>query len=133
MSRDNKQRYDVNVQVFEGVSSPSLSLCSPLPPPPPAAQVTCPDHEGEKVNIYCLTCQVPTCSLCKVFGAHQSHQVAPLTDVYQQQKVENTLFYIAAEYSDCIIVISFSYTYYENSKQLNRVQIFTKCVKFPSK
>ncbi|KAI3357853.1 hypothetical protein L3Q82_016245, partial [Scortum barcoo] len=53
---------------------------------PPAAQVTCSDHEGEKVNIYCLTCQVPTCSLCKVFGAHQSCQVAPLTDVYQQEK-----------------------------------------------
>ncbi|KAM9350910.1 tripartite motif containing 101 isoform 2-T2 [Symphorus nematophorus] len=62
------------------------SATSPAPPPPPAAQVTCSDHEGEKVNIYCLTCQVPTCSLCKVFGAHQSCQVAPLSDVYQQQK-----------------------------------------------
>ncbi|GAA6234653.1 tripartite motif-containing protein 54-like isoform X7 [Lates japonicus] len=62
---------------------------SPLPPPPPLpVELTCSDHEGEKVNIYCLTCQVPTCSLCKVFGAHQSCQVAPLTDVYQQQKDE---------------------------------------------
>ncbi|KAE8292654.1 Tripartite motif-containing protein 55 Muscle-specific RING finger protein 2 [Larimichthys crocea] len=50
--------------------------------------VTCSDHEGEKVNIYCLTCQVPTCSLCKVFGAHQSCEVAPLTDIYQQHKDE---------------------------------------------
>uniref|UniRef100_A0A3Q2VS63 Tripartite motif containing 101 n=1 Tax=Haplochromis burtoni TaxID=8153 RepID=A0A3Q2VS63_HAPBU len=41
---------------------------------------------GEKVNIYCLTCQVPTCSLCKVFGAHQSCEVAPLSAIYQQQK-----------------------------------------------
>ncbi|XP_030589938.1 tripartite motif containing 101 [Archocentrus centrarchus] len=63
-----------------------VSNTSPLPPPPPPAQVTCSDHEDEKVNIYCLTCQVPTCSLCKVFGAHQSCQVAPLSDVYQQQK-----------------------------------------------
>ncbi|XP_018538370.1 tripartite motif containing 101 isoform X1 [Lates calcarifer] len=62
---------------------------SPLPPPPPLpVEPTCSDHEGEKVNIYCLTCQVPTCSLCKVFGAHQSCQVAPLMDVYQQQKDE---------------------------------------------
>uniref|UniRef100_A0A8C6ULH6 Tripartite motif containing 101 n=1 Tax=Neogobius melanostomus TaxID=47308 RepID=A0A8C6ULH6_9GOBI len=52
------------------------------------AQATCVDHEGEKVNIYCLSCRVPTCSLCKVFGAHQSCRVAPLADVYQQQKDE---------------------------------------------
>ncbi|XP_029974648.1 tripartite motif containing 101 [Salarias fasciatus] len=60
---------------------------APLPPPLPAG-VRCSDHEAEKVNIYCLTCQVPTCSLCKVFGAHQTCQVAPLTDVYQQRKDE---------------------------------------------
>ncbi|XP_070766004.1 tripartite motif containing 101 [Enoplosus armatus] len=70
------------------VSNNNNKATSPLPPPPPPAQVTCSDHEGEKVNIYCLTCQVPTCSLCKVFGAHQTCQVAPLTDIYQQQKDE---------------------------------------------
>ncbi|XP_067384345.1 uncharacterized protein [Channa argus] len=62
---------------------------SPVPPPTPStpsSHLICSDHEGEKVNIFCLTCQVPTCSLCKVFGAHQSCQVAPLTDVYQLQK-----------------------------------------------
>uniref|UniRef100_A0A673ARN7 RING-type E3 ubiquitin transferase n=1 Tax=Sphaeramia orbicularis TaxID=375764 RepID=A0A673ARN7_9TELE len=51
-------------------------------------KMTCSDHEGEKVNIYCLTCRRPTCSLCKVFGSHQSCTVAPLTHVYEQQKVE---------------------------------------------
>ncbi|KAK2897124.1 uncharacterized protein [Channa argus] len=64
---------------------------SPVPPPTPStpsSHLICSDHEGEKVNIFCLTCQVPTCSLCKVFGAHQSCQVAPLTDVYQLQKDE---------------------------------------------
>ncbi|CAL9702408.1 unnamed protein product [Knipowitschia caucasica] len=65
--------------------------CS-LPPPPPLPpsdlpHPTCEDHEGEKLNIYCLSCRAPTCSLCKVFGAHQSCRVAPLCDVYQQQKV----------------------------------------------
>ncbi|CAG6021970.1 unnamed protein product [Menidia menidia] len=62
---------------------------SPLPSAPPPDQFpTCSDHEGEKVNIYCITCKVPTCSLCKVFGAHQSCQVAPLTDIYEKQKDE---------------------------------------------
>ncbi|XP_076839999.1 tripartite motif containing 101 isoform X2 [Brachyhypopomus gauderio] len=58
------------------------------PSPKPLAQITCEVHDGEKLNIYCITCQVPTCSLCKVFGAHSSCQVAPLPDVYQQQKAE---------------------------------------------
>ncbi|XP_058265300.1 tripartite motif containing 101 isoform X3 [Hemibagrus wyckioides] len=58
------------------------------PPPKPLAQINCEEHEEEKLNIYCINCQVPTCSLCKVFGAHKSCQVAPITDVYQQQKTE---------------------------------------------
>ncbi|KAM6982020.1 tripartite motif containing 101, partial [Tautogolabrus adspersus] len=70
------------------VANYNNKAASALPPPPSSAQLTCPDHEGEKVNIYCLTCKVPTCSLCKVFGAHQSCQVAPLSDVYRLQKDE---------------------------------------------
>ncbi|XP_060792876.1 tripartite motif containing 101 isoform X1 [Neoarius graeffei] len=58
------------------------------PPPKLLAQINCEEHEGEKLNIYCITCQIPTCSLCKVFGAHKSCQVAPVSDVYQQQKIE---------------------------------------------
>uniref|UniRef100_A0A0F8AME5 Tripartite motif-containing protein 55 n=1 Tax=Larimichthys crocea TaxID=215358 RepID=A0A0F8AME5_LARCR len=59
------------IDVYKQEVSNNNNATSSVPPPPPA-QVTCSDHEGEKVNIYCLTCQVPTCSLCKVFGAHQS-------------------------------------------------------------
>ncbi|XP_074538156.1 tripartite motif containing 101 [Halichoeres trimaculatus] len=71
------------------VSNYNNKVASSLPAPPaPPAQGTCPDHEGEKVNIYCLSCKVPTCSLCKVFGAHQSCQVAPLSDFFQLQKDE---------------------------------------------
>lgn len=47
----------------------------------------CKEHEDEKINIYCLTCEVPTCSLCKVFGAHQACEVAPLQSIFQGQKV----------------------------------------------
>ncbi|KAK5924093.1 hypothetical protein CgunFtcFv8_000998 [Champsocephalus gunnari] len=76
------------IDVYKQELSNNSKATSPLPPPPPAPSdhVTCSDHEGEKVNIFCLTCQVPTCSLCKVFGAHQACQVAPLSDVCQQQK-----------------------------------------------
>ncbi|XP_048214649.1 tripartite motif-containing protein 55 [Perognathus longimembris pacificus] len=51
-------------------------------------QPVCEEHEEERINIYCLDCQVPTCSLCKVFGAHKDCQVAPLTHVFQRQKSE---------------------------------------------
>ncbi|XP_013918057.1 PREDICTED: tripartite motif-containing protein 54 isoform X2 [Thamnophis sirtalis] len=51
-------------------------------------QLMCEEHEEEKINIYCLTCEVPTCSMCKVFGAHKDCEVAPLTNVYKRQKVQ---------------------------------------------
>ncbi|XP_014866256.1 PREDICTED: tripartite motif-containing protein 54-like isoform X3 [Poecilia mexicana] len=74
---------DIYKQELNQIPSPP-----PLPPPLPPAEATCSDHEGEKLNIYCLTCQLPTCSFCKVFGAHQNCQVAPLMDVHQQKKDE---------------------------------------------
>lgn len=58
--------------------------------PPPASSdppFRCSTHSAERVNIYCLTCGLLTCSLCKVFGAHQSCQVVPLTIICQQKKV----------------------------------------------
>ncbi|NWH67926.1 TRI54 protein, partial [Geococcyx californianus] len=51
-------------------------------------QLMCEEHEDERINIYCLRCEVPTCSLCKVFGAHKDCEVAPLPAVYQRQKSE---------------------------------------------
>lgn len=48
----------------------------------------CEDHEEEKINIYCLSCQTPTCSMCKVFGKHKDCDVAPLSGVYTRQKSE---------------------------------------------
>ncbi|XP_029550629.1 tripartite motif-containing protein 54 isoform X2 [Salmo trutta] len=49
-------------------------------------QAMCQEHEEEEVNIYCVTHSVPTCSMCKVFGAHQDREVAPLKSMYQTQK-----------------------------------------------
>ncbi|XP_059355271.1 tripartite motif-containing protein 54-like [Carassius carassius] len=47
-------------------------------------QLMCDQHEEEKINIYCLTCETPTFSMCKVFGC----DVAPLPDNYKRQKTE---------------------------------------------
>ncbi|XP_061416032.1 tripartite motif-containing protein 54-like isoform X2 [Lethenteron reissneri] len=49
-------------------------------------QPMCEEHEDERINIYCITCGVPTCSMCKVFGAHSGCEVAPLGTVYKKQK-----------------------------------------------
>lgn len=54
------------------------------------AQPMCEVHEDEKINIYCVTCSTPTCSMCKVFGVHKDCEVAPLNSIYQNQKTELT-------------------------------------------
>ncbi|KAJ8268168.1 hypothetical protein COCON_G00133400 [Conger conger] len=61
---------------------------SPRPLKAKVEQPMCEEHGEEKINIYCLTCQVPTCSMCKVFGAHKNCEVSPLQSVYQKQKTE---------------------------------------------
>ncbi|NWR42623.1 TRI63 ligase, partial [Regulus satrapa] len=50
----------------------------------------CKEHEDERINIYCVTCEVPTCSLCKVFvfWTRKACEVAPLQSVFQGQKTE---------------------------------------------
>ncbi|XP_035801990.2 tripartite motif-containing protein 54 isoform X3 [Amphiprion ocellaris] len=55
---------------------------------PEQQQLMCEEHEEEKINIYCLSCQTPTCSMCKVFGQHKDCDVAPLSSVYMRQKTE---------------------------------------------
>ncbi|AWO95482.1 Muscle RING finger 1 [Scophthalmus maximus] len=53
-----------------------------------AKEPKCKEHEDERINIYCVSCQTPTCSMCKVFGQHQDCEVSPLLAVYQSQKSE---------------------------------------------
>ncbi|XP_072524798.1 tripartite motif-containing protein 55a [Salminus brasiliensis] len=66
----------------------TISTSSKMEPEQKAGVLMCEVHEDEKINIYCVSCSVPTCSLCKVFGAHQSCEVAPLSTVYDSQKME---------------------------------------------
>ncbi|XP_077584825.1 E3 ubiquitin-protein ligase TRIM63 [Stigmatopora nigra] len=56
--------------------------------PKESKEPKCQEHEDERINIYCKTCQTPTCSMCKVFGQHKDCDVAPLEAVYQTQKTE---------------------------------------------
>lgn len=48
----------------------------------------CDVHDEEKINIYCVTHGVPTCSMCKIFGAHKDCEVSPITSIYQTKKVK---------------------------------------------
>ncbi|XP_062843424.1 tripartite motif-containing protein 55a [Trichomycterus rosablanca] len=66
----------------------SISTSNKAEPQQKPDELMCEVHEDEKINIYCVTCSVPTCSLCKVFGAHQGCEVAPLSTVYECQKTE---------------------------------------------
>ncbi|XP_052004781.1 E3 ubiquitin-protein ligase TRIM63-like [Xyrauchen texanus] len=56
--------------------------------PKSSKEPMCQEHEDEKINIYCVTHQIPTCSMCKVFGQHKDCEVSPLTNIYQAQKGE---------------------------------------------
>lgn len=65
-----------------------LCPCRPLNPTKvEQQQLMCEEHDEEKINIYCLSCETPTCSMCKVFGQHKDCEVAPLQNVYKRQKV----------------------------------------------
>lgn len=50
-------------------------------------QLMCDEHEDERINIYCVSCDTPTCSMCKVFGKHKDCGVAPLSSVYLSKRV----------------------------------------------
>ncbi|KAM9356343.1 tripartite motif-containing protein 54 [Pholidichthys leucotaenia] len=58
-----------------------------LKPESPQQHLMCEEHE-QKINIYCLSCQTPTCAMCKVFGQHKDCDVAQLSSIYMRQRVE---------------------------------------------
>ncbi|MEQ2188366.1 hypothetical protein GOODEAATRI_014219, partial [Goodea atripinnis] len=74
---------DIYKQQQEGKSDNTETLKSKESKEP-----MCQEHEDERINIYCVSCQVPTCSMCKVFGQHKDCEVAPLASIYQTQKGE---------------------------------------------
>ncbi|XP_033110506.1 E3 ubiquitin-protein ligase Midline-1-like isoform X2 [Anneissia japonica] len=53
---------------------------------PQQQPLICPDHEDEKIKIYCENCRVPICFLCDRIGAHKGHQVAELKTTFGREK-----------------------------------------------
>lgn len=47
----------------------------------------CPEHEMEKVNMYCEVCRRPVCHLCKLGGSHANHKVTSMSNAYKILKV----------------------------------------------
>nr|XP_020654117.1 E3 ubiquitin-protein ligase Midline-1 [Pogona vitticeps] len=45
----------------------------------------CEEH-GESMNLVCLTDDKPICAICKLFGDHEPHTVAKLSEVYAERK-----------------------------------------------
>lgn len=49
----------------------------------------CPEHEMEKVNMYCEVCRRPVCHLCKLGGSHANHKVTSMSNAYKILKVSD--------------------------------------------
>lgn len=50
----------------------------------------CPEHEMEKVNMYCEVCKRPVCHLCKLGGSHANHKVTSMSSAYKILKVPHS-------------------------------------------
>ncbi|XP_069062053.1 tripartite motif-containing protein 54-like [Pleurodeles waltl] len=50
---------------------------------------TCEEH-GEIMNLMCLSDNEPICGTCKIFGKHEPHKVAKLSEIYSARKLHFT-------------------------------------------
>lgn len=46
----------------------------------------CPEHETERINMYCELCRRPVCHLCKLGGNHSNHRVTTMSSAYKTLK-----------------------------------------------
>ncbi|XP_064204656.1 tripartite motif-containing protein 46-like isoform X2 [Anguilla rostrata] len=60
--------------------------------------LSCPEHEQERLQFYCKSCQRLLCSLCKLRRAHTGHRVTPVAHAYQtlKDKITKAINYILA-------------------------------------
>ncbi|XP_056439050.1 tripartite motif-containing 46b isoform X1 [Gadus chalcogrammus] len=58
--------------------------------------LTCPEHDQEKLQFYCRSCQRLLCSLCKLRRVHAGHKVLPVAHAYQalKEKITKEMNYI---------------------------------------
>lgn len=95
-----------NVEPDRKLSLFSNTLNSSKPAPERKEETPmCDVHEEEKINIFCVTHGVPTCSMCKVFGAHKDCEVAPISSIYQSKKVRPELVVVEVMNSVCYVLI----------------------------
>ncbi|XP_069082603.1 E3 ubiquitin-protein ligase TRIM36 isoform X1 [Pleurodeles waltl] len=62
----------------------------------------CPEHEMEKVNMYCEICRRPVCHLCKLGGAHANHRVTTMSSAYKtlKEKLSKGISYLISKESE---------------------------------
>ncbi|XP_072304110.1 tripartite motif-containing 46b isoform X2 [Eucyclogobius newberryi] len=58
--------------------------------------LTCPEHDQEKLQFYCRSCQRLLCPLCKLRRVHGGHKILPVAQAYQalKEKITKELNYI---------------------------------------
>ncbi|XP_009892107.1 PREDICTED: E3 ubiquitin-protein ligase TRIM36 isoform X1 [Charadrius vociferus] len=61
----------------------------------------CPEHEMERVNMYCEICRRPVCHLCKLGGCHANHRVTTMSTVYKtlKEKLSKDIEYLISKES----------------------------------
>ncbi|XP_077571630.1 E3 ubiquitin-protein ligase Trim36-like isoform X3 [Stigmatopora nigra] len=59
----------------------------------------CPEHEMEKVNMYCEVCRRPVCHLCKLGGTHANHRVTSMSNAYKilKEKLAKSIHYLISK------------------------------------
>ncbi|XP_051574718.1 tripartite motif-containing protein 46-like [Myxocyprinus asiaticus] len=60
--------------------------------------LVCVEHEHEKLQFYCRSCQQLLCPLCKLRRAHSGHKIMPIALAYQtlKEKITKEMNYILA-------------------------------------
>ncbi|XP_072137172.1 E3 ubiquitin-protein ligase TRIM36 isoform X2 [Mobula birostris] len=59
----------------------------------------CPEHEMEKVTMYCEMCRRPVCHLCKLGGSHANHKVTSMSSAYKvlKEKLSKSIGYLISK------------------------------------
>ncbi|XP_067885960.1 E3 ubiquitin-protein ligase TRIM36 [Heterodontus francisci] len=59
----------------------------------------CPEHEMEKVTMYCEVCRRPVCHLCKLGGSHANHKVTSMSSAYKvlKEKLSKSIGYLISK------------------------------------
>ncbi|XP_048383996.1 E3 ubiquitin-protein ligase TRIM36 isoform X2 [Stegostoma tigrinum] len=59
----------------------------------------CPEHDMEKVTMYCEVCRRPVCHLCKLGGSHANHKVTSMSSAYKalKEKLSKSIGYLISK------------------------------------